>query len=217
MICRTTTSAQRGFTFLEMVAVVVVLAIVGGLGVQAVQMTTGASSTTVFQSDLDGRAHRVLTRVVRELQESQAASFLPLPEAPFGADVLDYRSAEIDATDRIVMGAYRRLELLPAANDPRDGLDNDSDGLVDEHVLWLVRDVGLAGESRTELVRNVAAFLEGEEPNAADDNDNGLVDERGFSLVLQDGILHVRISLQGRSPDNQIVTRTAETKVWIRN
>ena len=210
-------AAQRGFTFLEMMAVIVVLAIVGGLGVQALQMTTGASSTTVFQSELDARAHRVLTRVVRELQEAEGLSFLPSPLEPFGADAFDYRCAEISDAERIVMGDYRRLELLPAGNDPRDGVDNDGDGLIDEHELWLVRDVGLASEYRTILARAVSAYLEGEAPNAADDNGNGIIDERGFNVALRDGILHVRLSLQGRSPRDEIVTRIAETKVWVRN
>mgnify|MGYP001815328727 CR=1 FL=1 len=214
---RVTRRGERGFTFLEMVAVVVVLAIVGGLGVQALQMTSGASSSTVFQSEMDTRVHRAVRRVVRELQEAEVASMLPQPLVPFGADAVDYRCAEISDDERIVLGEYRRLELLPAVGDPRDGRDNDSDGVVDEHTLWLVHDVGLPTERRTELARNVAAYLEGELANAEDDNGNGLVDETGFSLALRDGILHVRLSLQGRSPKGSVLTRTAETTVWVRN
>lgn len=210
-------SHERGFTFLEMMAVIIVLAIVGGLGVQALQMTTGASSSTVFQSELDLRANRALARVVRELQEAELDTMLPQPDLPFGADTLAYRCTEISDDERIVIGGYRRLELLPSPRDPRDGIDNDTDGLVDEHELWLVRDVGLPTERRTVLARGVAAYLEGESANAADDNGNGLVDETGFSLALEDGILHVRISVQGRSPNGTILTRTSETTVWIRN
>lgn len=210
-------ATQRGFTFLEMMAVVVVLAIVGGLGVQALQMTTKASTSTVFHSELDTRAHRAVHRIVRELQEAQLASLLPEPLEPFGTAALDYACAEVSDDERIVIGAYRRLELLPSSTDALDGIDNDGDGLVDEHDLWLVRDVGLASESRTVLVRNVSAYLEGESPNAADDNGNGLVDERGFNLALRDGVLHVRLSIQGRSPRDEIITRIAETTVWVRN
>ena len=211
-------AAQRGFTFLEMMAVVIVLAIVGGLGIQAVQMTTGASSSTVFQSELDTRVNRTVERIVRELQEAEIVSLLPEPLLPFGTDTLDYRCAEVtDDNQQIVIGAYRRLALLPSDTDALDGIDNDGDGLIDEHELWLVHDVGLPTERRSIIARNVSAFLEGEAPNAADDNGNDLVDERGFNVALRDGVLHVRLSIQGRSPKNEILTRIAETTVWVRN
>ncbi len=209
---------QRGFTFIEMVAVVVVLMIVGGVGFQAIQMTGSASASTVFHSELDQRAHRAIARVVRDLQEAEIDSLLPEPEAPFGTATLDYRCAEIsDDEESIVWGAYRRLACVPASTDPRDGRDNDNDGLVDEHALVLTYDVGLPTERTTVLVRNVCPLLEGETANALDDNGNGLMDETGFSLALIGGVLHVRLSLMGRSPKGEVVVRTAETTVWPRN
>ncbi len=208
---------MRGFTFFEMMAVLVILMIVGGIGYQAIQMTSMASAATVFQTDLDQRAHRAVTRIVRELQDARLESLMPEPSAPFGASTLSYVCAEVPDDEQIVWGEYRRLELVPSDTDPLDGIDNDRDGLTDEHVLRLVHDVGLITERATVIVRNVAARLEGEAANALDDNGNGLVDEAGLSISVQEGVLYVRLSLQGRDPQGRVATRTAETPVWPRN
>ena len=114
-------------------------------------------------------------------------------------------------------GAFRRLELVPEPSDPLDGADNDGDGLVDEHVLRLVHDVDLMSERTAVLVQGVAPLLEGETPNALDDNGNAIADEAGLSLALRDGVVYVRLSLQGRNPKGHVLTRTAETIVWPRN
>jgi prepilin-type N-terminal cleavage/methylation domain-containing protein len=208
---------QRGFTFVEMLASITILAIVGLLSVQTLKMTSRASASTVFQSELDQRAHRVVDRVVRDLQEARLDSLLPQPVEPYGASSLTYRCAEVQDVQRIDWGPNRRLELLPSPGDPRDGRDNDHDGLVDEQELWLVYDVGLPDERRTVLARNVACLLEGETANAVDDNGNGLVDEPGFCIVLRDGVLHVYLSLQARDGAGRVATRTVETTVWARN
>jgi hypothetical protein len=212
-----TNDGMRGFTFFEMLAVLVILMIVGGVGFQAIQMTSTASAATVFRTDLDQRAHRAVTRIVRELQDARLKTLMPEPIAPFGASTLSYVCAEVPDEETIVWGEYRRLELVPSATDPLDGRDNDHDGLTDEHVLRLVHDVGLISERTMVLVRNVAARLEGEAANALDDNGNGLIDEAGLSISVREGVLHVRLSLQGRDPKGNVATRTAETTVWPRN
>jgi len=208
---------SAGFTLLELLAVIVLLLVVAGIGFQIIQMTGSATASTVFQTELDQRVHRTLDRIVRELQGAEGESFAPDPSGALGASTLTYRSAEVSDADEVVWGAYRRLELVPEASDPLDGIDNDSDGLVDEHVLRLVHDVDLPSERTAVLARNVAPLLEGETGNSLDDNGNQIVDEAGLSLALRDGIVYVRLSLQGRNPRGHILTRTAETTVWPRN
>lgn len=209
--------SAAGFTVIEVLAAVVILTIVGWASLESLKLTTRVSAGTVQMSELEQRGHRVVARVARELQQAQLGSLLPDPIKPYGASAITYRCAELDADDTIVWGQTRRLELVPAATDPFDGIDNDSDGLTDEHVLRLVRQVGLPDEVTTVLVTGVAPLLEGEQLNALDDNGNGLLDEPGFSLTRRGGVLEIRLSLRGLDPDHQLITRTTETTVCPRN
>ena len=210
-------SAQRGFSLLEVLSSLVILAVVGGLSLQAVGVTSRASAATTFQSELTQRAHRTIGYLARQLQEARGASLVPVPDEPFGTSVLTFQCAEVPDTEEIVWGANRRIELVPSPGDPRDGRDNDHDGFVDEHELRIVHEVGTPGERTTVLARNVAALLAGETDNGLDDNENGLVDEPGFCISQRDGLLNLRLSLQGKDPDGRIVTRTVEMTVWPRN
>jgi hypothetical protein len=212
-----TSPASAGFTFFEMVAALTVLAVIGGLGIKAIQLTGRASADTVQGSELDQRAHRALRRIVRDLQEARMSAFVPAPTPPLGASTIVYQCAEVLDIQFIDWGENRRIDLVPSSTDPLDGVDNDRDGLVDEHDLVLVRDAGLASERSTVLVRNVAPLLEGELPNALDDNGNGLVDEPGFCVLQRGEMLDLALSLMRVAPGGGVTTRTAETTVWPRN
>ena len=58
----------------------------------------------------------------------------------------------------------------------------------------------------------------GDPRHLLDDNGNGLQDEAGFT-VCADGIdtLRLRLTLEGRDPKNNLVNRTVETSVHLRN
>lgn len=214
---RPTPNGQAGFTFIEVVASVAILSIMGWISLEALGITSRASRRTMHVSELDQRVHRALTRVLRELQEAQVASLVPAATKPLGTSTLSYRCAEVSPQNTIVWGNYRRLELVADPTDAPDGVDNDRDGLVDEQQLRLVIDAGLPSERTTVIVTDVARLLEGEQANALDDNGNDLIDEPGFSITAQDGVLELRLSLQGRDPDNQLTIRTSETTVCPRN
>jgi prepilin-type N-terminal cleavage/methylation domain-containing protein len=210
-------SSAAGYTLLEVVIALVIFLIVGLTSYEALAVTSRVAMHTSQTSELDQRAHRVVTRILRELQEARVESFVPEPVPPWGSAALSYQAAEISADNTIVWGAYRRLELVQSATDPKDGIDNDRDGLVDEHELRLVRDAGLPTEYATVLATDVSPLLEGEEANAADDNNNGLLDEPGFCVCLREGVLEVRLSLQGPAPNREVETRTVEMTIWPRN
>ena len=98
-----------------------------------------------------------------------------------------------------------------------DAIDDGGDGLVDEGQLVMVQDVGTAAERTLVLASSVRELLEGELPNAADDNGNGLQDEGGVSFELVGETLLIRLSLERRDSDNQLLTRTVETGIRLRN
>ncbi len=98
-----------------------------------------------------------------------------------------------------------------------DGKDNDQDGLIDDCMVVLTRDLGLATQNSTVLVGNVSRYLEGESRNNQDDNGNGLKDEGGFCIVRQDNSLIIRLTVLGRDSERRLSRNTSQTSIVIRN
>lgn len=213
-----TSTRQLGFTLIELVASIVLFAIVILVALQSSLVTGRATASLVSSSELDVQAHRVLDQVTEELMQARAETLSPTaPGAPYGASALAYERAEATASGAITWSTTRRIEFVQSAADAVDGMDNDNNGLVDDGEIWLVTAAGLPGERRALLARHVAGFLGGEQENGLDDNDNGLSDERGLSFELRDGTLLVRVSLQAVDPDGNVSTQTAATAIRLRN
>ena len=212
-----TLSRQAGVSLLELIAGVVLFAVVVAVALQSSLASSRVTASLVSTSDLDLQAHRVLEQVTRELGQARLDSMTPEATAPYGASGLTYERAEIDGTGAIAWSAPRRIEFVQAAGDPLDGTDNDGNGLVDDGEIWLVTNVGEPGQQRSLLLRHVARFVDGEVENLLDDNGNGLIDERGLSFERREGLVFVRISVQCIDPDGHVATRTAESAVRTRN
>ena len=117
----------------------------------------------------------------------------------------------------ILWGPDTQIVLEYDPNELDDGIDNDGDGLVDEgQVVW-IENPGVPGERRVVLCRGVPEDLEGEIQNLLDDNGNGLIDERGFSLDVQGQVLTMRLTLQALDPAGRLLTKTVQSSVRIRN
>ena len=117
----------------------------------------------------------------------------------------------------MVSWEQNRLELRYEDDEVDDGIDNDGDGVVDEGVLVLIQDWMGPTEQEVVLCHGVREFLEGETPNMLDDNGNGLIDERGFSVDLDGENLTFRLSLERVDASGNTVIRTLESSVWLRN
>ena len=103
------------------------------------------------------------------------------------------------------------LELEPGEMD--DGLDNDGDGFADEgRVVW-TEAPGQPSERSVVLGQGVREYLQGETPNAADDNGNVLLDERGLSFASQDDVLTVRLTCQRLDDGGRVMTKTVQTSI----
>jgi len=109
------------------------------------------------------------------------------------------------------------ITLEYEVSEVNDGIDNDGDGLVDEGQVVLVRDVGAPNAVRTVLVRGVSELLQGEQANGADDNANGVVDERGFNIRRVGDLVSVRLSVEGVDDGGNLTVRTVETSFKVRN
>jgi hypothetical protein len=96
-------------------------------------------------------------------------------------------------------------------------VDNDGDGRIDEgQVVW-IENPGIPGERRMVWARNVADLLEGELDNDADDNGNGLVDERGLSFEAVGDVLTIRLTCERLDEGRRPLRKTVTTAVRLRN
>ncbi len=170
------------------------------------------------ESQMDQAAHRALEDIVRNISDAGAGTLWD-PTGVFGASDLSFRRAAIydSAGGTIGWGTESQIGWRLEPGELDDGLDNDGDGLIDEgEVFWLI-DVGEATERSVVKIKSVAEFLGGEEPNLADDNDNGLIDEAGLDFQWDGAVLTVRLTLLAVGPKGAQLTRTVQTSTRLRN
>lgn len=209
---------QSGFTLVETCITFTVLALI----LSAVGAVTLAGRD-VYQegmsvATLEARARRALERMATELTAGVKTTLTPNPNTNLGSSSLQFQSGTGFSAGTQSLSGLTSIQLESDPNDPDDGIDNDSDGLIDEGQVVLVRNLGQADEIRTVLCKGVRKYLEGETANVADDNANGVVDERGLSFHADaDGTLTLRLTLQARDPKNRLMVRTVETSVHMRN
>jgi len=214
--------ARRGVTLLEVViATGCLVLLLGAIGTVA-QRGRAAAEAGVSASALSGKAQRLVDGIASELMNASSASLPISPAAGRAAGQVDYRTVEgFDVVQgEIDEGPLRRIGRIPSPEDPNDGLDNDSDGLVDEGNVVLVLDTAATPACELVLASGVTEVLEGEiAGNNADDNGNGLVDEGGLSLQWQNGgtSVVIRATLGARGPGGDVLLRTVVTTVHLRN
>lgn len=211
-------SERHGYTLVETCIVLVVLSLFVGAAARLVNGGSKAYEQNAGAAALDSRARRAVERVASELSASVRSTWSVTALAPLGTDTLQFRPCTGSSAGTITTGNLRRIALRRDPADANNGTDDDGDGLIDEGELVLTWDVGLSSETEAVIARGVAEYAAGETANAADDNANGLVDERGFSVVSDaNGTLTVRLTLAAFDRDRRPVTRTIETRVYARN
>lgn len=210
---------QSGLSLLELIIALGIFITVSA-GISEVLITTSDTYTTGMTiARLDTKGRRALDRMATSIVGAGLTTFVPNPDLPFGSTTLTFqRCAGFDsATSAVEWGPVTRFELRDETSDPEDGLDNDRDGLIDERELVQVIDVGGVNETEFVMLSGVTRYLQGEEPNAVDDNGNGLVDEEGLVFGLVGTRLTIHITVAGRAADGLMLERTVETSVVIRN
>jgi type II secretory pathway pseudopilin PulG len=211
-------SGRAGFTLIEVLIGCTVLAmLIGSLG--AVLLSArGTYEQGLTTAALEARARRTVQRIATELTGAEASTLWPQPALQLGVATIQFRTCGGYAGGAQQWNPIERIELRPDPNDPDDGIDNDSDGSIDEQQIVLVRNFGQPDQIESVICGGVREYLQGETPNMADDNGNGLTDERGLSIVTDaNGTLTIRVTLEGRDPHGFLVAQTVETAVHVRN
>ena len=212
---------RKGFTLIELAISVLILSItLGGLGLAMLRgMELFRTSTATATSRT--RAGRALHRVVSELRSASSDTLTDLTTPPgaakFWADSIDYRHAVDWVDNALVLGPDQRIALELAPGELDNGIDDNGNGLVDERVVVLLDDVGAIDEQRLVLATRVAELLGGELPNGVDDNGNGIADEAGLCFDQEGSTVTIRLTLQGIGPSGELIERTFEDAIVLKN
>ena len=209
---------RSGFTLLEVAISITVLVTITLAATATVDRSQGAWSTSVTANELNSVSQIALDRIARDLKSAVRGSLTPNVTLPGqSTSTLDYRGNSGWVAGAVVPGAINRLTLELDSTELDDGIDNNSNGVIDERVLVWSDNPGTVDERRSRRASFVAELLEGELPNGIDDNGNGLVDEPGFCIQIDGNTLNLRLTLQRLSPGGAVMTSTVETSVLVRN
>lgn len=210
---------RGGFTLLEATIAITLLGIVGGAITLASKSSSDAMRTGSFLAEFDVQGAAAIKRIAESLSEATRDDVLPAAPAavaPLSTTQLDFQTSEFVAP-AVVLSDWARVGFEYEGEELDDGLDNNGNGLVDEGIVVLTEDRGLATERRVVLCRSVSEFLEGEEgDNGLDDNGNGLRDEGGLSFDFEGDRVTIRLTLQREGPGRFLITRSFEKTVALR-
>lgn len=199
---RRASSARAGFTLIEMMIAIVLVALVVG----NVYMVLGDSSkafgsqTTVFEAETQAR--RTLDKIALAVVGSKRSTLYQTPNAPSSTPELNFTTSQGLEGGVILDGNPQRITLAT---------------LGESHQVTWSENPGTSGERRSVWTKWASEFLEGETLNGEDDNGNGLIDERGLNFVLDGDSVLVQLTIARQAADGSWVTRTLEARVTCRN
>jgi type II secretory pathway pseudopilin PulG len=208
---------RAGFTLIELAVSTGLVGLVVGL---ALTLTLGGRTAfvaTAQQSKADALARRALQRVADELERAGIGTLVSDPNGPNGDQTITFLPMQNVVGGNAVWGNQVRIQRQPSPSDPDDGLDNDSDGVVDDGQLVLTRDLGTVDESSYVLCTHVRELFAGEVFNNLDDNGNGPADERGFNVQRTGSLLDLRICLELPAEGGRTVLSSVATSITLRN
>ncbi len=216
---KTRTDRQcSGFTLVELmmsITLLVIVFIAAGLvsiaGAEAYREATR-------QAEVDSESQRALARVIGEITGTGLEELWPDPGGGSGSSMINYYTSTDIVDGGLVLGPLSRIEFTYEEGETDNGEDDDGDGLIDEGMLVLSRDVGGPNELTVVLARGVREYLEGESLSGHDDNGNGLVDELGFTIARDGLMLRVMLTLERFDHvHEEPMVRTVSTSVMLRN
>ncbi|MFT4539931.1 MAG: hypothetical protein ACI841_004758 [Planctomycetota bacterium] len=210
--------AQAGITLIEVLMASGLMATALGAVAMMSSKTEDAYQTASAALRIEQNLHGGLQRAAMELTTTGTDHLNPPnPVEGIAFSTLDFQRVIGNTGGVPDLGSLDRLALELADGEVDDGLDNDSDGLIDEQELVFRTNVGTADEKRVVLCNHVLEYIEGEMPDGADNNGNLLEDEGGFHFVRSGNILTLRLSAGGFDHTGHLIVRTSELSVRMRN
>jgi prepilin-type N-terminal cleavage/methylation domain-containing protein len=167
-------------------------------------------------SDLERKGQAAMEAIAGALTDAGRTTLNPLPLTPYGSSSLSFRPAAGYTAGSVTWKDPSVIEWRSSQKDPENGLDDDND-IVDDGEVVFRHNVGTSGENLVLLARGVPARAPGELVNSADDNGDGLRDERGLSFVMVKNGIRVRLATVRIDSDKKIIVRMAERIVALKN
>ena len=208
---------RRGMGLVETAAAVGVLSVGFVISAGVVNTVKKVWASSSAQTVVESRRAAVGVRIADLFRGISAATLVSTPVAPTGASTITFkRVVSITAGGVAVLGPTTTIKWVPSTTDPENGADDDRDGVIDDGAV--VMDVGPVGSIvRTVIVTGVPARFQGEVADYADNNGNGLIDERGFALETRGRRLVVRLNLARKGPDGVLVSRISDVIIPMGN
>ena len=211
------TRRSSGFTLIEVMLVVALFGSILGSVVFVFRSSTRACQVGSTAGHLEAVVNRVLDRIADRLQASSHTTVTPSLVAPFSGPTIDFQRTVGFAAGVVTWSPTERIGFQYRPGELDNGVDDDGDGIVDDgRVVW-TQNLGLANETSTPWAEGVTEYLQGELQNNLDDNGNGLIDERGLCFTVDVSSVIVRLTLQSRSANNVMITKTVQKRVFFRN
>jgi type II secretory pathway pseudopilin PulG len=212
-------SPRNGYTLVELSISAIVMTVLFGAVAFAMVRANGAYQQDVTSSTVNTQAQRLLERIANEFLDASHSSIKITPVTPNHESWIEYTRPNGFAGTAVTFGPKRRLVLRYSTTDSDNGVDDNSNGLVDECTVALIPDVLGDPTNEIALGSGVSEYLEGELPNLADDNGNGLDDERGLCATYDatSSTLTLRLTIERVGPGGVRLARTAQTSIRLRN
>jgi prepilin-type N-terminal cleavage/methylation domain-containing protein len=191
-------TGRAGFTLLEILIATAIFGLVLANVTMVSRTSQEAYRTGAFMGVLEEQAEQTMDRIEMAVMSSEHADLAPAP--PLFASAIDYERSLGVEDGQMIFDNPERIEL-------ELGLGQ---------VTWL-QNPQTAEERKVVWTRHVPEYMQDELPNAADDNDNGLVDESGLSFDMEGRQVSIRLTLQREDSKSRVYTRMIESRVTCRN
>ena len=197
---RRTAEENSGFTLLEALLAFSLLGLVGFKIYGAMSAMNQSVDKQSLDAQVEDQARRVLRQIAYEVMGSNRETLAPDAPAHLGSDKLRYQvslgvqDGEVVWADPEQLSLEERMQQVVWSENPETNLER--------WVVWS---------------NMVAPYLEGELPDGMDNNNNGLIDEKGLSFELDGNSVTVRVTLECLKNDGTAAAKTVQTTVTCRN
>ena len=191
---------RAGFSLLELIIALAVLGLLMSNVGLVMRTSSEVTQAGIRIEQLESQADLTMNRIAMAIMASSSEGIVPAPEAPESADHLRF-SRNVGVEDGgVLWGNEEIIELEHPSG----------------QIVWR-ENLGTSEERRMVWSKWVSELLEGELPNAMDDNSNGLTDEAGLAFDMSGDLITIRITLENVDSEGKRLLRTLETQVTARN
>ncbi len=190
---------RRGFTLMGIVMVFTLFGTLVFKAQGAMPFASQGNGDEIKRTMLENEAQRVLRQIGLAVMGTDRNNLLP-GASGFSSEKIRYRHILGVQNGEVVRSDWEMVAM-------------DTDRLS---VYW-AQNPGEPHEEKVVWSKLVSPFLEGEVANGVDDNNNGLVDEKGLSFVLDGNALTIRLTLRMPSHHGDDLVHTVETTVACSN